>query len=122
LWKSCFKGVKLDDARFSRCMIKNQERADSFQKMFEVDRKGKVSLAINLSKDFPLTEPIVSMSRTVLNALAERPEMGEIKFPAAPALKGEVLVGNLIIAGGDVFSHDIVNSSQFLNASLNSSL
>jgi hypothetical protein len=34
-----------------------------------------------------LTEPIVSISRTVLKALAERPEMGEMKLPAAPALK-----------------------------------
>lgn len=33
-----------------------------------------------------LKEPIVSMSRTVLKALAERPDMGERKLPAAPAL------------------------------------
>jgi hypothetical protein len=38
-------------------------------------------------RGFLLTEPIVSISRTVLKALAERPEMGEMKFPAAPALK-----------------------------------
>lgn len=33
-----------------------------------------------------LKEPIVSMSITVLKALAERPASGEMKFPAAPAL------------------------------------
>lgn len=33
-----------------------------------------------------LKEPMVSMSRTVLKALAERPERGAMKFPAAPAL------------------------------------
>lgn len=33
-----------------------------------------------------LNEPRVSISRTVLKAFDERPEMGERKFPAAPAL------------------------------------
>jgi hypothetical protein len=33
-----------------------------------------------------LKEPRVSISRTVLKALDERPEMGDRKFPAAPAL------------------------------------
>jgi len=33
-----------------------------------------------------LNEPMVSMSITVLKALAERPSRGEMKFPAAPAL------------------------------------
>lgn len=33
-----------------------------------------------------LKDPMVSMSITVLKAFAERPEIGERKFPAAPAL------------------------------------
>ena len=33
-----------------------------------------------------LNDPIVSMSITVLKALADRPEIGARKFPAAPAL------------------------------------
>ncbi len=41
-----------------------------------------------------LTEPMVSISRTVLKALAERPEMGEMKFPAAPALKSATVSTN----------------------------
>ena len=39
------------------------------------------SVAFNVLKD-----PMVSMSITVLNALADKPEMGAMKFPAAPAL------------------------------------
>ncbi len=34
-----------------------------------------------------LNEPIVSMSITVLKAFAERASIGEMKFPAAPALQ-----------------------------------
>lgn len=41
---------------------------------------GKVALRV-------LKEPIVSMSMTVLKAFEERPDIGEIKFPAAPALQ-----------------------------------
>lgn len=37
-----------------------------------------------------LKEPKVSISMTVLKALDERPEMGERKFPAAPALEEDV--------------------------------
>lgn len=33
-----------------------------------------------------LKDPMVSISITVLNAFAERPSRGEMKFPAAPAL------------------------------------
>lgn len=45
----------------------------------DVTKWGRVALRV-------LKEPIVSMSITVLNALAESPAMGERKFPAAPAL------------------------------------
>lgn len=38
-------------------------------------------MAFNVLKD-----PMVSMSMTVLNALADNAEMGAMKFPAAPAL------------------------------------
>jgi len=34
-----------------------------------------------------LKEPIVSISSTVLKALAERPDIGDRKLPAAPALE-----------------------------------
>lgn len=40
---------------------------------------GRVALRV-------LKEPIVSISRTVRKAFEERPEIGEIKLPAAPAL------------------------------------
>lgn len=33
-----------------------------------------------------LKDPTVSISRTVLNAFEESPDIGEMKFPAAPAL------------------------------------
>ena len=42
-------------------------------------RCGRVAFSV-------LKEPRVSISRTVLKALDERPEIGERKFPAAPAL------------------------------------
>jgi hypothetical protein len=46
----------------------------------EVMRWGRVALRV-------LKEPRVSISRTVRNALDERPEMGDRKLPAAPALR-----------------------------------
>jgi hypothetical protein len=45
----------------------------------DVRRWGSVAFSV-------LKEPSVSISRTVLNALDERPEMADRKFPAAPAL------------------------------------
>lgn len=42
-------------------------------------RCGKVAFSV-------LYEPMVSISITVLNALAERVDIGDRKFPAAPAL------------------------------------
>ena len=45
----------------------------------DLRRGGRVALRV-------LKDPMVSMSITVLKALAERPEMGETKLPAAPAL------------------------------------
>lgn len=46
-----------------------------------------------------LKEPIVSMSITVLKAFAERPSMGEMKFPAAPALQASKSASHLIFEG-----------------------
>ena len=46
----------------------------------ESTRYGIVALMV-------LKVPRVSMSITVLKALGERPEMGEMKLPAAPALE-----------------------------------
>jgi hypothetical protein len=46
----------------------------------EVMRWGRVALRV-------LKEPRVSISRTVRKALDERPEMGDKKLPAAPALE-----------------------------------
>jgi len=45
----------------------------------EIRSCGKVAFRV-------LKEPIVSISITVLKAFAESPEIGEMKFPAAPAL------------------------------------
>jgi hypothetical protein len=41
---------------------------------------GRVALRV-------LKEPIVSISRTVRNAFEDRPEIGDMKLPAAPALR-----------------------------------
>jgi hypothetical protein len=51
----------------------------------------------NCKRSLPHTDPIVSMSRTVLKALAERPEIGEMKFPAAPALKSSSVRENFYL-------------------------
>jgi hypothetical protein len=49
---------------------------------FEADvmRYGRVALRV-------LKEPMVSMSMTVLKALADKPAIGATKLPAAPALE-----------------------------------
>ena len=46
----------------------------------DVMRWGRVAFNV-------LKEPIVSISITVLKALADKPEIGAMKFPAAPALR-----------------------------------
>jgi hypothetical protein len=76
----------------------------------------------NGSRVLLLTEPIVSISRTVLKALAERPEIGETKLPAAPALDSTIMSRKKCAVEAGGFSHNVVDPSQFLHASLNSTL
>lgn len=57
---------------------------------------GRVALRV-------LKEPIVSMSMTVLNAFAERPAIGEMKLPAAPALEGRnVSIHHMYLQNGSL--------------------
>jgi hypothetical protein len=77
----------------------------------------------HIERAIKLTEPMVSISRTVLKALAERPEIGAMKFPAAPALESPTVSTDSNSWSHSMdFSHNIVNASQFLNTLVNSTL
>jgi hypothetical protein len=78
----------------------------------EVMRWGRVALRV-------LKDPRVSISRTVRKALDERPEMGDRKLPAAPALEEYQRVLAITRRAG-ISLHDIVNSSQFPHTSIDS--
>ncbi len=62
-----------------------------------------------------LKDPRVSMSSTVLKALEERAEMGEMKFPAAPAL-GFISSSVFIYSSGGYPHHEIYPSQLFHTA------
>lgn len=78
-------------------------------------RWGRVALRV-------LNEPRVSISKTVLNAFEDRPEIGATKFPAAPALEGLCQYLFFRLQWDRWILHDEVDASQLFDTCLNRSL